>query len=89
MQPTSTDARPGVPVYVLNRPSLDRLRQAHGIESDADLARVIGVNAATLYRVSNGITIPSNEFMAKVAMAFPAAKFNQLFTLRVPESIAA
>lgn len=73
------------PVFVLNRPSLDRLRIAHGIESEADLARVIGVNPATLYRVTIGATVPSNEFMAKVATAFPAAKFDQLFALAAAE----
>lgn len=88
MQTTSTGSRGAQsPVFVLNRPGLDRLRKAHGIESEADLARVIGIDPVTLYRVSTGRTLPSNSFMAKVATAFPAAKFDQLFTLEAPREM--
>lgn len=82
MQPTDkTSIQPRAVALVLNRSRLNELRKANGIETEKDLARVIGVNYTTLYRVSIGSTIPSNEFMAKVAMAFPLVPFDQLFTV--------
>jgi transcriptional regulator with XRE-family HTH domain len=65
----------------VERGRLDSLRAAHGIDSDADLARVIGVDPATLYRVREGKTVASNEFLAKVAIAFPGASLDHLFTV--------
>lgn len=75
----TASVRVSTPTLVLNRKRLDELRKAHGIESDADLARVIGVNVTTLFRVSKGDSAPSNTFMAKVRLAFPAASLDQLF----------
>ena len=66
---------------VLNRPKLDELRRAHGIRSEAELARRIGVAPETLWRVSGG-GIPSNAFMARVRIAFPAASFDSLFQVK-------
>lgn len=63
---------------VLNRPKLDELRRAHGIRSEAELARRIGVSPETLWRVSKG-GVPSNSFMARVCVAFPTASFGDLF----------
>jgi len=85
MQPTRTPSTRATAALVLNRARLDGLRKAHGIETEADLARVIGVNAATLYRVTNQLTLPSNEFIAKVAIAFPSASLDQLFQVVVVE----
>lgn len=76
--PRSTSRGPHLTV---ERDRLDSLRNAHGIDSDADLARVIGVDPATLYRVREGKTVASNEFLAKVAIAFPGASFDHLFTV--------
>lgn len=67
----------------VNRDRLNSLRKAHGIESDAELARVIGVDPATLYRVREGKVIASNEFLTKVALAFPNASFDHLFSVVV------
>ncbi|MCM6761418.1 helix-turn-helix transcriptional regulator [Rathayibacter sp. ZW T2_19] len=88
MQPTHSPSIARA-ALVLNRSTLDALRRAHGIESEAELARVIGVDYTTLYRVSEGKTVPSNEFMAKVAGAFPSASLDTLFTIRLPAEVAA
>jgi transcriptional regulator with XRE-family HTH domain len=65
----------------INADRLNTLSRAHGISTDAELARVIGVNPATLYRVREGKTVASNEFLAKVADAFPNASLDHLFEL--------
>lgn len=79
MQATRTTARG--PHLTVNRDRLDSLRRAHGIDSDAELARVIGVDPATLYRVREGKVTASNEFLAKVATAFPNVSFDHLFSV--------
>lgn len=93
MQPTDTSATapaktPSV-AFVLNVPRLEILRKAHGIETNEDLARVIGVNPATLHRVSVGKVNPSNGFMAAVSLAFPSTSFDQLFLVTVNHAKAA
>lgn len=80
MQPIATPEAPKVHL-LLNRVKLDELRRAHGIKSDAELARRIGVTPETLWRVSRG-NPPSNPFMARVKMAFPSAAMDSLFELR-------
>lgn len=67
-------------MLVLNRDKLDELRRAHGIDSEAELARRIGVNPSTLWRVSEGIVQPSPVFVARVMLAFPAARMDDLFS---------
>lgn len=64
---------------------LDKLRDAHGIQTDAEFARLIGVDDSTLRRVRTGATVASNEFLAKLAAAFPHASFDSLFVLRTAE----
>lgn len=81
MQPVPTAATPKVAI-VLNRAKLDELRQAHNIPTEAELARRIGVTPETLWRVSRGETYPSNAFMARVRLAFPAASLDSLFSVR-------
>ena len=71
----------GEVAFVLNRPKLDELRRANGIESEGDLARIIGVNPATLYRVTQGLTRPSSAFMARMKLAFPYVPVETLFRL--------
>ncbi len=65
----------------MNRERLDHLRRAHGIGSDAELARVIGVDPVTLWRVREGKVTASNEFLTKVAIAFPNVSFDHLFVV--------
>lgn len=72
----------------LNRVKLDELRRAHGINSEAELARRIGVDAATLWRVSNG-NAPGPTFIARVMVAFPAARMDDLFAVAKSEDMAA
>lgn len=73
----------------LNRERLDGLRRAHGIESEAELARRIGVDASTLWRVSRGDVAPSASFIARVMVAFPAATMGDLFEVdRIPRAVA-
>lgn len=79
MQSARTPSRR--PHLTVNRQRLDDLRRAHGIGSDAELARVIGVDPVTLYRVREGKVTASNEFLAKVAIAFPNISFDHLFSV--------
>jgi DNA-binding XRE family transcriptional regulator len=81
MQAADTSAR-NAPAVLLNRSKLDELRRANGIETEADLARIIGVSPETLWRVSNGKTIPSNGFIARVILAFPHASMAALFVVK-------
>ena len=71
------------PALVLNRQKLDELRRANGIGSEAELARRLSVDPSTLYRVSNGKSIPSNEFIAGLKAAFPLCSLDDLLTLAV------
>lgn len=80
MQSTS---KPAAARLVLNRSKLNELRLATGIRSDAELARRLGVDATTLYRVSEGKTAPSNAFMAGLKTAFPLSSLDDLLTLEV------
>ncbi|MDY7820508.1 helix-turn-helix transcriptional regulator [Burkholderia pseudomallei] len=66
---------------VLDASKLAELREEHGIASDAELARVIGVDPVTLYRIRTGRTRASNEFMAGVKSAFPGTSLDALFTV--------
>lgn len=79
MQSTSEAA--SRPVLVLNRRKLDELRRASGIRSDAELARRLNVDPSTLYRVSSGKTVPSNEFIAGLKVAFPMCSLDDLLAL--------
>lgn len=64
---------------MLRRDKLDELRRAHGIKSEAQLARLLRVSPTTLWRVSNRAVAPGNEFIAAVLTAFPSAQIGQLF----------
>lgn len=67
---------------VLNRQKLNELRRAHGIDTDAELARKIGVERTTLWRISEGKVQPSSEFIARVMVAFPSARIDDLFSVQ-------
>lgn len=82
---------PSTPATVklqINRTRLDELRRAHGIETEAELARRIGVDPSTLWRVSNGDVQPSPVFIARVMLAFPAARMDSLFEAIRVEAVA-
>lgn len=70
------------PVLVLNREKLDELRRANGIGSEAELARRLDVDPSTLYRVSNGKSVPSNEFIAGLKAAFPLCSLDDLLVMK-------
>ena len=84
----TSHASQGEPVLVLNRQKLDDLRRAHGIDTEAELARRIGVNPSTLWRVSQGEVQPSHVFVARVMLAFPTARMDDLFSARRTEPVA-
>lgn len=67
---------------VLNRGKLDELRRASAIKTEAELAYHLGVNPATLYRITQGKVAPSVGFVAKVKLLFPAAPLDALFTAK-------
>jgi len=73
----------------LNKDLLEKLRLANGIESNAALARTIGVDTVTLYRVTAGKIAPSNQFMARVLFAFPHTAMDKMFSLTVQSATAA
>jgi DNA-binding XRE family transcriptional regulator len=79
-----------VPIIVLRRDKLDELRRANGIESEAELARIIGVSPTTLWRISRGEVVPSQGFIARALLAFPHAQFATLFKVdrRVTQAVA-
>lgn len=77
MQPSNTDATS--PTIVLRRKKLDALRRANGIDTESELARIIGVSPTTLWRVSKGEVEPSAGFIARTLLAFPHTTFANLF----------
>ncbi len=79
MQADGTSTRPTH--IAVDSDRLDSLRIAHGISSNAELARIIGVDRSTLLRVREGKTIASNEFLAKLATAFPFISKDDLFKI--------
>ncbi|MBF4628931.1 helix-turn-helix transcriptional regulator [Curtobacterium flaccumfaciens] len=63
----------------LNVPKMNELRKAHELESNVDLARLLGVDTATLHRVMKGSVAPSSSFIARVKLAFPSVSIDSLF----------
>lgn len=55
----------------LNTHQLNACRKAEGITSNAELARRMGVDPATVSRVLAGRNGPSTRFMAGLQRAFP------------------
>jgi DNA-binding XRE family transcriptional regulator len=86
MQPTHASNE--APQLVLNRTKLNELRRAHSIDSEAELARRIGVAASTLWRISEGKVQPSTEFIARVMVAFPTARMDDLFSVQRAVAVA-
>lgn len=79
----------GTATIALRRDKLDELRRANGIDTEADLARIIGVSPTTLWRISEGKSAAGPGFIARTLLAFPHAKFETLFAIAQPESLAA
>jgi predicted transcriptional regulator len=67
------------PQMRLNVPKMNELRRAHELESNVDLARLLGVDTATLHRVMKGTVAPSSSFIARVKLAFPSVSIDSLF----------
>lgn len=81
MNKPSAHATPArVDRLVLDVVALHELRRTHQIESDAELARMIGVDRTTLARVAAGGP-PSNGFMARTKLLFPSAPLDRLFVV--------
>jgi len=83
MQTSRKHAIPGPPLgnLVLNVAKLNELRRAHELDSDTELAALLGVNRTTLYRVISGTVLPSNTFMARLKMQFPSVSLDALFVV--------
>lgn len=62
----------------LNTEKLTAYREAEGITSDAELARRMGVDPATVSRVLAGRNGPSTRFVAGLQRAFPGRNVWQL-----------
>ncbi|ROP78290.1 DNA-binding XRE family transcriptional regulator [Frigoribacterium sp. PhB107] len=73
----------------LNVSKLRELGRAHDITTDAELARTIGVDPTTLYRITTGRVSPSGTFVAQVKVAFPSASLDALFTAQLPTGLVA
>jgi transcriptional regulator with XRE-family HTH domain len=67
------------PRLELNRAKLDELRKANSITTEAELAKIIGVSPATLWRITNRESVPSNGFIARLKIAFPHVALESLF----------
>lgn len=57
--------------FTIDADQLTSYRNAEGITSNAELARRMGVNAATVSRVLAGLNGPSTRFMTGLQQAFP------------------
>lgn len=80
----ATENRSRVEVSLrLNVKKITALRKAHGIKSDAEFARLIGVDPVTLYRYLSQDGRPSNIVIARIKKAFPLVSLDELLTLEV------
>lgn len=71
------------PSLRLNTEKLYELRKANGIETEAELARKIGVDPASLYRYTTRGAAPSGSVIARIKMAFPLVSLDDLLTVEV------
>ena len=71
---------------VLRNEKFNAYRRLAGLDTDASLARRIGVDATTVYRVLSGKTAMSAKFIAGIVDAFGADLFADLFEV-VPDSM--
>lgn len=69
--------KPGVAIRP-RREAWAKLRELHGLTSDAALARALGVAETTTYRVLSGAVLPSAMFIGCALSAF-RIDFERLF----------
>jgi hypothetical protein len=60
-----------------------------GIETETELAEMLGTSTTTLYRIRRHMNAPSADFIAGALAAFPAARFEDLFEVVKPSEHAA
>lgn len=69
---------------ILRGDRLNAYRRLAGLDTDVSLARKIGVDPVTVYRVLNGKTAMSARFIAGIVEVFGADLFSDLFEV-VPD----
>lgn len=72
---------------VLRADKFNAYRRLAGLHTDVSLARKIGVDPTTVYRVLNGKTAMSARFIAGVVDAFGAELFADLFEVVSDEQV--
>ncbi len=65
----------------INPDGLRRIGIDRGIDTDAELAQLVGVHQSNISRVLSGKAKPSNQFIAGIAAAFGYAVFPTVFTV--------
>jgi len=70
---------------VLRNDKFNAYRRLAGLETDASLARRLGMDPTTVYRVLNGKTTMSARFIAGIVDTFGADLFADLFEV-VPDA---
>lgn len=68
-----------VATLILRTDRLNAYRRLAGLETDVSLARSIGVDPTTVYRVLNGRTAMSARFIAGIVATFGPDLFADLF----------
>lgn len=68
----------------LNKPGLAKIKRLSRIETDAELAKRINVDAGTVSRIITGRNAPGPRFIAGCIEAFGADCFTDLFVV-VPD----
>jgi len=66
-------------MLMLNLDKLNELRRAHELDSNTEFAKLLGIDAATLYRITSGRTEPSSRVIARIKLAFPSVALDSLF----------
>lgn len=57
---------------------LDELRRISGVKSKKEFARLLDIDYATLWRVTDGGAAPSSLVIERVKVAFPTVSFDEL-----------
>jgi hypothetical protein len=78
---TAPQTRPDQLAPYLHWPKVDELRRTNSIQTEAELARFIGVSTPDLSSAIQGGPV-SVVFMARLKVAFPHTSLDQLFTLQ-------
>ncbi|KKI16406.1 MULTISPECIES: helix-turn-helix domain-containing protein [unclassified Leucobacter] len=83
MEATTKNRSRGRASLLLDTAKLYELRRANGIATDAEFARRIGVDPASLYRYTTKGARPSNEVLARIKAAFPLVALDDLVKLEI------